>query len=75
MTETPRSFDELMTELDALVGQLENQELNLEDAIKSSETALTLINQCRSRLESAKQKIDKLVERSQGNWEQETLGS
>lgn len=75
MAKEEKRFDELMTELDALVLSLESEELNLDDAIKNSETALNLINQCRERLETAKQKIDKLVEASKGNWEKEALDS
>lgn len=73
MTEKIKTFDELMSELDALVTRLESEDLNLDDAIRDSEEALELINQCRGRLETAKQKIDKLVEKSKGSWTKEAL--
>jgi exodeoxyribonuclease VII small subunit len=68
-----KSFETLMGELEALVSKLEGEELNLDDAIKHNEEALGLIKVCRDRLGKAKQKIEKLVQDSDGNWDAETV--
>lgn len=73
MSEKEKSFEVLMEELETLVAKLEGSDLNLDDAIQHNESALKLINQCRQRLDSAKQKIEKLVEAADGTWEKETL--
>lgn len=67
-----KSFETLMGELESLVSKLEGEDLNLDDAIKYNEEALELIKICRERLGSAKQKIEKLVQNSDGEWEAET---
>jgi exodeoxyribonuclease VII small subunit len=67
MSKQQPSFDELMGELDALVLKLEGEDLTLDAAIENSEKALDLINACRSRLETAKQRIEKLTEKADGS--------
>lgn len=73
MSEKEKSFEVLMGELETLVAKLEGNDLNLDDAIKHNESALKLINLCRKRLDAAKQKIDKLVQTAEGDWERESL--
>jgi|GEM_PF-367784 len=73
MNAKDKSFESLMAELEALVSKLEGEELNLDDAIEHNEQAFKLIKVCRERLDTAKQKIDKLVQTSEGNWEEEAL--
>lgn len=68
-----KSFETLMGELETLVSKLEGEELNLDDAIQYNEEALELIKVCRERLGKAKQKIEKLVQNSDGTWEEETV--
>ena len=67
------SFDELMGELDALVSKLEGEDLTLDAAIENSEKALDLINACRSRLETAKQRIEKLTDKANGSISVESI--
>ncbi len=73
MGEKDKSFEELMEELETLVAKLEGEDLKLDDAIKQNERALKLINLCRERLDSARQKIDKLVPSADGGFEKQTL--
>ncbi|NQV30798.1 MAG: exodeoxyribonuclease VII small subunit [Candidatus Marinimicrobia bacterium] len=73
MTGKEKSFEDLMGELDSLVTKLEHDDLKLDDAIKHNEEALKLINLCRNRLDSARQKIDKLVRNTEGDWQEKTL--
>ncbi len=62
-----------MEELEALVAKLESGDLKLDDAIKQNERALKLIQLCRERLDSARQKIEKLVSKSAGGFEKQAL--
>ncbi len=62
-----------MGELESLVSKLESDDLKLDDAIRHNEEAFKLINLCRDRLDSARQKIDKLVRNADGDWEEKPL--
>jgi exodeoxyribonuclease VII small subunit len=62
-----------MQELETLVSKLEGEDLKLDDAIKQNERALKLIHLCRDRLDSARQKIDKLVSTADGGFEKQAL--
>jgi exodeoxyribonuclease VII small subunit len=62
-----------LEELETLVAKLESDDLKLDDAIEQNERALKLIHLCRDRLDSARQKIDKLVQTADGNYEKQTL--
>ncbi|NQT63103.1 MAG: exodeoxyribonuclease VII small subunit [Candidatus Marinimicrobia bacterium] len=73
MSEKDKSFEELMGELETLVSKLEGEDLKLDDAIKQNERALKLIHLCRDRLDSARQKIDKLVRTADGGFEKQTM--
>ncbi|MBT4033505.1 MAG: exodeoxyribonuclease VII small subunit [Candidatus Marinimicrobia bacterium] len=73
MSEKDKSFEELMEELETLVSKLEGEDLKLDDAIKQNERALKLIHLCRDRLDSARQKIDKLVHTADGGFEKQAM--
>ncbi|NQV14799.1 exodeoxyribonuclease VII small subunit [bacterium] len=73
MSKKDKSFEVLMGELETLVSTLEGEDLNLDDAIKHNEEALQLIKLCRERLDSARQKIDKLVQSADGEWQKQPL--
>lgn len=73
MSEKDKSFEQLMEELETLVAKLEGEDLKLDDAIKQNERALKLIHLCRDRLDSARQKIDKLVRTADGGFEKQQL--
>jgi len=73
MSKENKSFETLMGELEALVSKLEGETLDLDDAIKYNEEALELIKVCRERLGTAKQKIEKLVQNSEADWETEAV--
>lgn len=64
-----KSIEELMDELNEIVVQLESPDIKLDDAIRQNEEALKLIRICRTRLDSARQKISKLVQVSDDKWE------
>ncbi|MBC8191918.1 MAG: exodeoxyribonuclease VII small subunit [Candidatus Marinimicrobia bacterium] len=73
MSEKDKSFEQLMQELETLVAKLEGDDLKLDDAIKQNERALKLIHLCRDRLDSARQKIEKLVRTADGGFEKQML--
>ncbi|NQV49145.1 MAG: exodeoxyribonuclease VII small subunit [Candidatus Marinimicrobia bacterium] len=73
MSAKEKSFEVLMEELESLVAKLEGEDLKLDDAIKHNESALKLINLCRERLDSARQKIAKLVRSADGEWQERSL--
>lgn len=73
MNKKEKSFEVLMAELESLVAKLEGDEISLDDAIQHNEEALKLIKICRERLDSARQKVDKLVQSSDGDWQEQAL--
>ncbi len=73
MSAKEKSFEVLMEELESLVAKLEGEDLKLDDAIKHNESALKLINLCRERLDSARQKIAKLMRSVDGEWQERSL--
>lgn len=62
---TPSSFEQALSELTAIVQQMEKNELKLEDALKNFERGVALISQCQQSLKSAEQKVKLLTEKNQ----------
>ncbi len=56
------SFEESLTELDSLVNQLENGELDLEDALKKFERGIALARSSQSKLNDAEQRVEILLQ-------------
>ncbi len=57
--QTP-SFEDAMQQLDELVHHIENDNLPLDDMVKSYRQGVLLIQTCKDQLESAKMEIKKL---------------
>jgi exodeoxyribonuclease VII small subunit len=55
------SFEQALTELQALVKQLEKGESKLDDAIASYERGALLKQHCEAKLREAQMKVDKIV--------------
>jgi exodeoxyribonuclease VII small subunit len=72
MAENEQSFEKLMAELETLVARLEGEQLSLDEAIDTNEAALKLIQLCHQRLDSAKQRIEKLNQTAGGDWQAES---
>lgn len=56
------AFENALERLEKIVGELEEGELPLDDAIGRFEEGLGLVKACRARLEEAELKVKKLME-------------
>ncbi|UCE67856.1 MAG: exodeoxyribonuclease VII small subunit [Candidatus Zixiibacteriota bacterium] len=61
------NFEEAMEKLEKIVENLESGELSLEDSVKSFEEGIELSKLCKKKLESAENRVKKIVERSEGD--------
>jgi exodeoxyribonuclease VII small subunit len=59
-------FEKSLAELEQQVHLLESGELSLEDALKSFEAGIRLTRECQQALTEAEQKVQLLLERSDG---------
>ena len=57
-----KTFEENMTELKSIVENLENGDVNLDDAIIEFQKAMDLIKNCDSKLKEAEDTIAKIVD-------------
>lgn len=60
---TPIPFETALAELETLVEQLEQGELSLEEALQRFENGVSLVRTCQNALQTAEQKISRLLER------------
>ena len=61
MSKNEKSFEENLKELETIVKQLESGDINLDDAIKEFNKAMTLAKLCDDKLKSAEESLTKLV--------------
>lgn len=57
-----KNFEEKLTDLEGVVGQLESGELDLNDSLKIFEKGVKLYRECKDELDSAEKKISKLTD-------------
>jgi exodeoxyribonuclease VII small subunit len=62
-----KTFEASLTELEAVVRQLENGDLPLEESLKLFEDGVRLSRECRERLTSAERRIEVLMKDGDGN--------
>ena len=60
----PLPFETALAELENLVGQLEQGELTLDEALQRFERGVALVRNCQHALQAAEQKVDQLIERN-----------
>ena len=60
-------FEEAFKRLDEIVTKLESGDLSLEESMTLFEEGITLTEMCKTRLETAEQKIQLLLKDSNGN--------
>ena len=61
---TPKSFEESLSELEALVESMESGELSLEESLSAFEHGIALTRSCQQALEAAEQKVEILTART-----------
>jgi exodeoxyribonuclease VII small subunit len=64
-------FEKSMTELEKIVNDLESGELTLEESIQAFERGIELSRICQKRLVAAEERVKKLVEKSNGDFDLE----
>jgi len=57
------SFEEGLASLEAVVAQLENGDLELEEALAAFEQGVALTRRCSAQLERSERRIEELIER------------
>jgi len=65
------NFEEAMEKLEKIVEDLESGELSLEDSVKSFEKGIELSKLCKKKLESAENRVKKIVEKAEGDFDLE----
>ena len=55
-------FESSLKELELIVERLEDDNINLEDSVKSFEEGVSLVKQCQKQLQDAELKIKKLLD-------------
>ena len=70
-TETPRSFEEALSELELRVRRLDSGELPLEEALQVFEEGVKLQQECQDLLDTAEQQIVELTRGPDGPEESE----
>ena len=56
------SFEESLTELEGIVDKLEKGQLSLDESLMLFEKGIKLVRECNTKLKSAQQKVEQLVE-------------
>jgi len=56
------SFEESLAELENIVEKLENGQLSLDESLLLFDKGIKLVRECDTRLKSAQQKIERLIE-------------
>jgi exodeoxyribonuclease VII small subunit len=55
-------FESSLEELENIVAKLEDENINLEDSVKSFERGVNLVKECQKQLQTAELKIKKLLD-------------
>lgn len=69
MGQTTVKFETAVSKLDALVRQLENGDLTLDESLKAFEEGIGLARACEKLLQEAKGKVEKLIQKESGEFE------
>ena len=55
-------FEASLKKLESIVAKLENNDINLEDSVRSFEEGIKLVKECQKQLSDAELKVKKLLE-------------
>ena len=64
--EEPKSFEDAMSRLDAIVAKLEEDNLPLDEMLARYEEGVALARYCGEKLEAAEQKVRLIAEKAEG---------
>jgi len=64
-------FEKSMVELEKIVSDLESGQLTLEESIRAFERGIELSKICQKRLVAAEERVKKLIEKSDGDFDLE----
>ncbi|MDA9903730.1 exodeoxyribonuclease VII small subunit [Gammaproteobacteria bacterium] len=56
------NFESSLKELELIVTKLEDENINLEDSVKSFEAGINLVKECQKQLEKAELKVKELLD-------------
>jgi exodeoxyribonuclease VII small subunit len=73
-TDSELNFEEALTRLEAIVSQLENGGLTLEQSMAYFEEGMRLQKICAGKLGEAEKKIEVLVKKAEGSYAWDALG-
>ncbi|MBU4374383.1 MAG: exodeoxyribonuclease VII small subunit [Euryarchaeota archaeon] len=60
------SFEESLSELEGIVEKLEKGQLSLDESLMLFEKGIKLVRECNTKLKSARQKVEQLIEENGG---------
>ncbi|WP_455223369.1 exodeoxyribonuclease VII small subunit [Kaarinaea lacus] len=66
-TRKSTNFEAAIAELEALVEEMEQGDISLEESLKKFERGIELTRTCQQALQEAEQKVQMLVEKQQGD--------
>lgn len=58
-----QTFEEMMTELEKVVGKLDEDNISLEESIELYQRGIELSSKCETKLKEAEDKVNKLVKK------------
>ena len=58
-----QTFEEMMTELEKVVGKLDEENISLEESIELYQRGIELSSKCETKLKEAEDKVNKLVKK------------
>jgi exodeoxyribonuclease VII small subunit len=74
MSEKPKDFESALKQLEAIVKELEDGDLTLEQSLERYEQGVRLARFCTSKLEEAEKRIEILQKREDGEVKRDTQG-
>ncbi|MGD9200502.1 MAG: exodeoxyribonuclease VII small subunit [Chitinispirillia bacterium] len=74
MAKKEETFESAIKKLEGIIADLENNELNLENALKSFEEGVVLMRTCERHLKNTEGKLTELFKGENGEFIEKTLG-
>ena len=60
--DSKKNFESSLKELETIIEVLEDENINLEDSVKSFEKGVNLVKECQEQLQNAELKVKKLLD-------------